>query len=216
MVTLFGWHGEHPPTDEAGFLEFARGLPVPDLHAAVTGARPLTDIVAHGFPANWRRHYERLARFPERLLVLGDALCSFNPVYGQGMTVSALEAEVLDECLSELEARRTPNLDALTHNFHGRAARVVDLPWQLATGEDLRFPQTTGARSAITRFLHWYTAKLHEAAGDSEVVSERFYQVMNMLAPKETLFGRDVVFALLGASRRRKRRAAHAATCAST
>src|SRR5262249_23205792 len=117
VVTLVGCHGDRPPTDDAGFVEYARSLPVPDLHAAISNARPLGPITPYGFPHNQRRYYEQLTRFPIGLIVMGDALCSFNPVYGQGMTVSALEAKLLDDCLKELVARRTPNLDALTANF---------------------------------------------------------------------------------------------------
>jgi 2-polyprenyl-6-methoxyphenol hydroxylase-like FAD-dependent oxidoreductase len=214
LVTLFGWHGEHPPTHEEGFLEFARRLPVPDVHGAIASAQALTGIVAHGFPANWRRHYERLARFPGRLIVLGDALCSFNPIYGQGMTVAALAAETLDGCLRTLEARRTPNLDALARNFQGRMSRVVDLPWQLAVGEDLRFRETTGRRSLKVRLMHAYVARLHEAAGDSPRVAETFNLVRNMLAPRSALFSREVLTELLRISGRR--RDAPASTCAST
>jgi 2-polyprenyl-6-methoxyphenol hydroxylase-like FAD-dependent oxidoreductase len=214
LVTLFGWHGDHPSTAEQGFLEFARKLPVPDVYNAIASAQPLTPLVAHGFPANWRRHYERLARLPSRLIVLGDALCSFNPIYGQGMTVAALAAETLDGSLRDLEARSTPNLDALTRNFQGRLSRVVDLPWQLAVGEDLRFPETPGRRSLKTRVMHAYIGRLHEAAGESPLVAERFNRVRNMLAPRSLLFGRDVLAELLRLAWRR--RANPASTCAST
>ena len=206
MVTLLGCHGDHPPADEAGFLEFAQSLSVPELHAAIANARPLGPITQHGFPSSQRRYYERLARFPIGLVVLGDALCSFNPIYGQGMTVSALEAQLLDDCLKSLVARRSPNLDALTANFRQRVAGTLDLPWQLATGEDMRFPQTPGKRSLKLRFMHWYLARLHEAAGVSERVVKRFYGVSNMLAPRGTLFSRDVLIEVLRAAIRRERR----------
>jgi 2-polyprenyl-6-methoxyphenol hydroxylase-like FAD-dependent oxidoreductase len=207
LVTLVGCHGDHPPTEEAGFLEYARSLPVPDLHSAIANARPLGPIVPHGFPCSQRRYYERLARFPIGLIVMGDALCSFNPVYGQGMTVSALEAKLLDDCLKELVARRTPNLDALTANFRQRVADVVALPWQLAMSEDMRFPQTPGHRSWKLRFMHWYLERLHEAAGVSERVVKRFYAVSNMLAPRSKLFSREVLFDVLRVARRRERAA---------
>jgi 2-polyprenyl-6-methoxyphenol hydroxylase-like FAD-dependent oxidoreductase len=216
LVTLFGWHGDHPPTHEEGFLEFARKLPVPDVHKAIASARPLTGIVGHGFPANWRRHYERLARFPARLIVLGDALCSFNPIYGQGMTVAAIAAETLEGTLRDLEARRTPNLDALTRNFQGRMARIVDMPWELAVSEDLRFAETPGRRTLKVRFLHAYIGRLHEACGESSLVAERFNRVRNMIAPRSALFSRDVLLELLRISWRRRRGTSPATTCAST
>ena len=204
MVTLLGAHGDHPPTDEAGFLEYARSLPVPDVHAAIATARPLGPIVAHAFPGSQRRHYEQLSRFPIGLIVLGDALCSFNPVYGQGMAVSAMEAKVLNDCLKELVARRTPNLDALTANFRLRVADAVGLAWQLATSEDLRFAQTPGRRSWTLRFMQWYMERLHEAAGVSERVAKRFYAVSNLLAPRRELFSREVLADVLRAARRRE------------
>ena len=204
MVTLVGAHGDHPPTDEAGFLDYARSLPTPDVHAAIAAARPLGPIVAHVFPGSQRRYYERLARFPIGLIVLGDALCSFNPVYGQGMTVSALEANVLDDCLKELVARRSPNLDALTANFRLRVAGAVALPWQLAMSEDLRFPRTPGHRSWKLRFMHWYLERLHEAAGVSERVAKCFYAVSNLLAPRRELFSREVLADVLRAAKRRE------------
>ena len=95
MVTLIGVLGDHPPTDPAGFLAFARSLPVLDIHDAIAGAEPLDDAVPFRFPHSVRRRYERLSHCPERLIVLGDSLCSFNPVYGQGITVAALEARAL-------------------------------------------------------------------------------------------------------------------------
>jgi 2-polyprenyl-6-methoxyphenol hydroxylase-like FAD-dependent oxidoreductase len=197
LVTLLGWHGDHPTATDAGFLEFARSLPTPELHSAICGARALTDPVCHGFPATWRRHYEDLCPFPIGLLVMGDALCSFNPVYGQGMTVSALEAELLDSCLTQFAWRGPPGLDALTTEFRMRAAEVVEGPWQLASGEDLRFPQTVGKRTAVLRFLHWYTAKMHETAGASPLVAERFADVVNMIAPRSGLFRWDVIREML-------------------
>ena len=197
MVTLFGAHGDHPPTDDAGFLQFAKSLPVPDLHDALVAARPLSKVVTHGFSTSQRRYYENLHRFPSGLLVMGDALCSFNPIFGQGMTASAMEAKLLDDCLRNLEARFTPSLEALTCNFRSQVARIVDVPWGLATAEDLRFPQTPGHRSLKMRFMHWYTARLHRAAGESSLVAERFQRVVHLLAPRSTLFGRDVLAELL-------------------
>ena len=204
LVTLVGSHGDQPPTSNEGFLEFARSLAVPDLHAEICGARPLTDAQAFGFPATWRRHYERLKRFPSGLLVMGDALCSFNPVYGQGMTAAALEAEMLDKCLSRLRPHGTLGIPALTEDFRRCAADVVNVPWQLASGEDLRFPQTAGLRPASLRLIHWYTKKVHVAAAASPLIAKKFISIVHMVAPPTGLFGWDVLRELLRASPRKR------------
>ena len=119
MVTLAGCLGDHPPVDDEGWLDFAASLPVDDVHQAVRDAAPLTPIALHKFPANVRRHYERLDRAPGGYLVVGDALCSFNPIYGQGMSVAALEAAALGEAL------RSGRADG----FAARARRPSRAPW---------------------------------------------------------------------------------------
>jgi 2-polyprenyl-6-methoxyphenol hydroxylase-like FAD-dependent oxidoreductase len=187
LVTLAGLHGDHPGTDDAGFLEFARKLPVPDVHQAIASATPLTPIATYRFLTNLRRHYERLSSFPNGLLVMGDAFCSFNPVYGQGMTVSALEAEALDAILREQCAGRY-DLTGLPTRFHKRIARIVDAAWRLTTGEDFRYLEAAGKRPPGTALLHWYTKRMHERSADDEALALSFYRVMNMIDPPSALF----------------------------
>src|SRR5262249_32861861 len=149
LVTLGGWLGNHVQPNEADYLAFARSLPATDIYNVISRARPLSDFAVYKVPSNLRRLYHKMAVIPERFLVVGDAMCSFNPVYGQGMTVSALEAEMLASCIEAQAACGT--LDGLSSRFFKKAARVVETPWALAAGEDLRYPGVTGARSIRTR-----------------------------------------------------------------
>src|SRR5262249_43322115 len=108
IVTLGGRGGDYPPTDDEGFLAFARSVPCPEFYEAARAAEPLGPTVAFRATANRWRHFERLPRWPERFVALGDAACTFNPVYGQGMTMAALGAVTLGECLSRQGRRHSP------------------------------------------------------------------------------------------------------------
>lgn len=200
MCTVVGMHGDHPPTDLAGYLAFAKSLPVPDIHEALRNAEPLIEPVRYGFQAGLRRHYEKLNRFPSGLLVLGDALCSFNPIYGQGMSAASMYADALEAALQERVAVGW-SLTDLWRTFFREAARAADRPWQLATGEDFRYAETTGARGRALRLLHWYTSKVHAAAGVAPQVTERFYEVMHLLKAPTALFTPAILWKL--ATRRR-------------
>ena len=101
MVTLGGGGGDYPPTHDQGFLSIARSLVTPMLYEAIRQAEPLSSITGYRATENRLRHYERLSRWPEHLLVVGDAACCFNPVYGQGMTTASLGAMLLDQLLHE-------------------------------------------------------------------------------------------------------------------
>ena len=147
----------------------------------------------YGFPAGLRRHYEKLNRFPPGLLVLGDALCSFNPIYGQGMSAASMYADALQACLQERVAVGW-SLKDLWRTFFREVARAADRPWQLATGEDFRFTETTGPRGRALKLLHWYTAKVHAAASVSPLVTERFYEVMHLLKPPAAMFAPDILW----------------------
>jgi 2-polyprenyl-6-methoxyphenol hydroxylase-like FAD-dependent oxidoreductase len=196
IVSMGGWHGDHPPTDEAGFLAFARSLPAPDVYDIISQAEPISDITPIKFPLSLRRHYEKLRRFPAGFLVLGDAVSSFNPTYGQGMTSAALQAAELDNLL----AKQTP-LDKLALAFFKRAAKVIDIPWQLAVGEDFRFPQTSGPKPPGVNFINRYVAKVHQATLHDEVVGLAFLQVMNLMAPPPSLFHPRIVWRVLRGKR---------------
>ena len=189
IVTLSGTQNDHAPLDEAGFLEFARSLAAPDIYKIISRAEPLSNIIPYKFPASLRRHYEKLRRFPNGYLVMGDALCSFNPIYGQGMTSAVMQAAALGELIGE----RGGHLPGLWRDFFRRAAKVVDIPWQLAAGEDFRYPETQGKKAPGTDLVNRYVARVHRAAHYDTVVYGQFLRVMNLMAPPTSLFNPAII-----------------------
>ena len=180
IVSIGGYFGDHAPDDEEMFKPFAGSLPTLEIYDIVAHAEPLSDFVSYRYPANLRRRYERLTQFPKNYLVFGDALCSFNPVLGQGMTVAAQEAALLHDCLSAGEAD-------LARRFFAAASVAIDTPWDIAVGNDLRHPQVKGPRPAKVRFINWYIGKLHMAARHDGKLANAFLRVANLEAPPPTL-----------------------------
>lgn len=158
-------------------------------------ARPLDDPVRYRFPASVRHRYELLPSFPDGYLVFGDAVCSFNPVYGQGMTVAAAEALVLRDCLRRGSRRLAPR-------FLRRTAKLIDIPWDMAVGADLRFEFVEGRRTSRVRAINAYMAQLHIAATTDPVVGRTFLQVANLVARPEKLLAPTMALRVLRGTRR--------------
>jgi 2-polyprenyl-6-methoxyphenol hydroxylase-like FAD-dependent oxidoreductase len=195
IVTAIGFAHDQPPTDVDGFDAYVKRLPIGDLHDLVQHARPLTEPKRFRVPASVRRRYERLARLPEGYLAFADALCAFNPIYGQGMTVAAVEATVLRDCL------RQPG-PGLPRRFYADAAKVIDIPWDMAVGGDLAFPFVEGRRTLKTRILNGYIRKLMRAAQVDPAVNLAFQRTVNLTHPPERLFAPSLLRRILFPRRR--------------
>lgn len=196
ILTLAGMIGDHPPTDPDGFDDFARSLPFGVIHETIADAEPCDDPVAYRFPANVRRRYERLPRVPAGFVPLGDSIASFNPLYGQGITVAALQALCLRRHLHDLGARP----DELIRDI----ADVIDMPWELATGADLAFREVAGPRTSKTRMANAYMPRLHAAAEHDPELARAFVRVMGLVDDPNSLLQPGVVLRVLRHGLRRR------------
>lgn len=189
VVTLAGLGRDYPPTDEEGFLAFARSLRSPILYEAIADAEPLSPIYGYRRTENRLRHYEKLSKLPEGLVIVGDAVCAFNPVYGQGMTISAMGALTLDECLREQFKTSKRSLKGLTQRFQKRLAQVNETPWLMATGEDLRWPTTSGGQvDGISRLMQGYIDRVMQFSVNHPEAYQTFGEVAHLVKSPTALF----------------------------
>jgi 2-polyprenyl-6-methoxyphenol hydroxylase-like FAD-dependent oxidoreductase len=190
-LTMAGMLGDDPPLDPKGFDAFAASLRFPDIFEAVREGEPLDDPVGFRYPANVRHRYERMRSFPEGFLVVGDAVCAFNPVYGQGMTSAAMQAEALREVLGQ-------DRPVTWRRCFRALARAVDPAWQISAGGDLAFPGVVGRRTVGIRVVNGYLPRVHAAAARDVGIAERFIRVASLVDRPEALVRPGVVVRVLG------------------
>ncbi len=184
MVSLAGRFGKYPPTDEEGFFAFAKSLPTRRFYDLIKDAERISDIFHHRFPTSVQRHYERLAAFPERFVVLGDAISSFNPVYGQGMSSAALQVRALQQLLNERAAgAATETLGGLGAAYFPKAAEVIASPWILSASSDFAYPQTTGERPPNMEEGARYFAALDTIVTEDPAVHRILVEVFQLARP---------------------------------
>ena len=197
IVTLGGLLDSGPDRTDEDYLAFAARLPDPAIADALVGATPVTDLQPSHFPASRRRRYDQLRAFPAGLLALGDSIASFNPMYGQGMTVAALQGVAVRDALARgpLDARKV----------FVRAHRIEDVAWKIATGGDLRFEEVEGKRSRETKLMNRYLGKLTMAARTDPVLARQFLLVAGFIVRPETLFKPSIVWRVLTGGRAQTR-----------
>ncbi|URK89395.1 hypothetical protein LP421_33805 (plasmid) [Rhizobium sp. RCAM05350] len=198
LLTLIGMHGDVPPADEQGFSDYARSLPTPFIADVFDGVEKISQPVAHRLPSSQWRRFDKLERHPRGFLVLGDAVTSFNPIYGQGMTSASLQAQSLHELLAT-EPLSSPHL---ARKHYKRVTKIIMGPWSSTVGVDFAHPKTTGKKAWGTGLMNRYLRLAHEASHTSPKVSLKLMQVQNLVAPKSALFNPIMVARVFFASLR--------------
>jgi 2-polyprenyl-6-methoxyphenol hydroxylase-like FAD-dependent oxidoreductase len=196
-LTVFGIAGHQPPADLTAMCEFVEDYAPAHLLAAVRAAEPIGEPTHHRQPSSRWRRYDKMRRFPEGLLVIGDAICSFNPIYGQGMTVAALEALALRDCLSR-------GTRGLARRFFLAAAAPVRQAWELSANPDLSLPEIDGAPPLLTRLLHAYLDRVLTAAEYDTAAFTQFVRVTSLLDPATRLLRPAIMWRAVRANHRRR------------
>lgn len=205
MFTAFGMAGVEPPCQLADMLSFVDGFAPAHVLAAIGTGEPLAEVCQFRYPESRWRRYDKMRRFPDGLVVLGDAICSFNPVYGQGMTVAALQAQALGECLRG-------GSDDLARRYFREAAKPIGVAWQFATAADLSLPEVKGRRTLAMQLSNRYVDRLQTIAETDSAVAERFFRVIGLLDPPTTLVHPKMLLRAVRARRRLRTEAKPALT----
>jgi 2-polyprenyl-6-methoxyphenol hydroxylase-like FAD-dependent oxidoreductase len=197
MFAVGAMAGLEPPRKRADMLAFAADFAPPHALAAVSAAEPLGEVAHYRVPSNRWRRYDKMRRTPEGLLVFGDGICSFNPIYGQGMTIAALEALVLRDCLRR-GARNLPR------RFFRASAKKVRVAWQTAVGSDLALPEVVGPRPLSMRISNGYLGRVMAAAETDRVAAQQFIRLIGMIDSPVRVLRPSFMLRVARANRRRR------------
>jgi 2-polyprenyl-6-methoxyphenol hydroxylase-like FAD-dependent oxidoreductase len=199
IVAIAGVNGESAPTDPDAMLAYARTLESPVIAEVMEVSEPLGNPVTHRFPANQRRHVERMRRFPLGWVLIGDAVCSFNPIYGQGMTTAAKQAHALGHQLD-----RAGGIDrSLTRRYFKAANRTVKIPWSIAVGGDFTFQETKGTKPFATDLVNRYIDRVVKAGQHDDQVVIRLNETLALLRSPQALLTPAFMLRVLRAARHR-------------
>ncbi|RSS44600.1 NAD(P)/FAD-dependent oxidoreductase [Streptomyces sp. WAC08241] len=194
LVTLSGLRGDEPPTEEGAFEEYAKRLPHPVISDWLARAEPESPVYGFRRTANVRRRYDRPGRRPAGFLATGDALCAFNPIYGQGMAVAALGAVALRRALAD--PGRTPTTRVVQRALLDASRQA----WDISAGADKKMPGATGDAASpgpLDRAVGWYLGRVQQRAAGDPAVGAAFRAALGLTAPLTSLFAPSVARAVL-------------------
>ncbi|WP_369899936.1 glutamate synthase [Bacillus manliponensis] len=178
FLTYIGYANERLPQNEEGFYDFSKKIALPDILEFLQNAEAISDISMYKVPYQVRKQFEKTKNVPAGFLVIGDAHTRFDPIYGQGMTIAAMEAMELRRCLQQLN-----KIDKkFTQIFYASIAKIVDIPWEMTTTEIFRHPELRGDLSVKQKIQQWYTKKVYEVAATNEEVYSRLAKVIHLLS----------------------------------
>jgi 2-polyprenyl-6-methoxyphenol hydroxylase-like FAD-dependent oxidoreductase len=205
ILSIAGLNGEVPPTDDVETLAYARLFGSPVIADLIAHGEVVGGPVTHRFPANQRRHVERLRRYPVGWVLLGDAVCSFDPIYGQGMTSAAQQADALGRALD----RHGVVSRAFGKRYFRAAARIVSIPWSIAVGGDFAYPDTKGDKPFGTDILNRYIDRVIQAGQRDDDVVIRFNEVVALVRGPQALLAPSFVLRVLTRARQADRSRGH-------
>ena len=198
IIVIAGFNGLPLPTEQHGMLAMARSFESQAIADVMATSEPLGPLAVYRFPANQRRRVEKMRRFPLGWVLLGDAVCAFNPVYGQGMSSAAQQAEALG-----VELDRAGAVDRqFSRRYFKAAGRIVSGPWSVAAGGGFAFPATTGDKPMGTDLLNRYVRRVTIAGHHDDVAAARFKEVAAMVRRPESLMAPLFMARVLWASRK--------------
>jgi len=184
-VTIAGNHGDAPPGDIEGFKAFTKGFRTSTLYDAIKDLTPIGEIYRFAFPTSFRRHFERLTSFPAGLIPIGDAVCKFNPAFGQGMSVALQEAGVLGRLLKECRADRDP-FASLAKVYFEAIQGVLASPWSIAES-DFVYPKTRGQRPPDFEQRLQFQNALVKLQAEDPTVHKLTAEVTHLMKPASAL-----------------------------
>jgi 2-polyprenyl-6-methoxyphenol hydroxylase-like FAD-dependent oxidoreductase len=185
-VVLVGRGADCPPGEADTYIEFTRELTTPTVYNAIKDAERLGDIARFSFPESVWRHFAGMEDFPRGLLPIGDAICRFNPVYGQGMSVAAKEAGLLHHMLQSHAAEPDP-LATLAQDFLAEAENLIETPWAVSALPDLIYPQTRGERPADLEEQLKFQGALNRIAVRDPAIHKLLMEVHYLIKPHRVL-----------------------------
>jgi 2-polyprenyl-6-methoxyphenol hydroxylase-like FAD-dependent oxidoreductase len=186
VLTLTGRLGEQPPAEPDGFMDYAQRLETQTIYNAIKNAERQGGFERYAYPDSVWRRFDRLSSFPAGLVPIGDSICRFNPVYGQGMSVAAQEARLLKQLLKGQATKANP-LARLAPAFFSESLPLIEAPWNMSAVPDLVYPETRGERAADFERRLKYNGALIRTAMQDATVHRLLAEVQQLLKPPSIL-----------------------------